>query len=201
MNKKQVAIQLSKLKQIEKPIVSLEQYQTESEIAAEALWFAYMNEDIENKIVADLGCGNGILGIAALILGAKKVYFVEIDNSSLVTAKQNTNNLKLKNAVFIRSSVENFNEKVDTVIQNPPFGVQREHADKPFLEKAMQLANSVYSFHKIESKEFINNLTRDTNFKVIKILKFKFPIKKTLFFHKKKAYLVDVGCWLLKRNI
>lgn len=201
MNKKQVAIQLSKLKQIEKPIVSLEQYQTESEIAAEALWFAYMNEDIENKVVADLGCGNGILGIAALILGAKKVYFVEIDNSSLVTAKQNTNNLKLKNAVFIRSSIENFNEKVDTVIQNPPFGVQREHADKPFLEKAMQLANSVYSFHKIESKEFINSLTRDTNFKVIKILKFKFPLKKTLFFHKKKAYLVDVGCWLLKRNI
>ncbi len=201
MNKKQLAIKLSKLKQIEKPIVSLEQYQTESEIAAEALWFAYMNEDIENKIVADLGCGNGILGIAALILGAKKVYFVEIDNSSLITAKQNTNNLKLQNAVFIRSPIEDFNEKVDTVIQNPPFGVQREHADKPFLEKAMQLANSIYSFHKIESKEFINNLTRDTNFQVIKILKFKFPIKKTLFFHKKKAHLVDVGCWLLKRNI
>lgn len=186
MNKKKLAVQLSKLKQIENPNVSLEQYQTESEIAAEVLWFAYMNQDIENKIIADLGCGNGILGIGALLLGAKRVYFVEIDNNSLLIAKQNISELELQNAVLLRSSIEEFNEKVDTIVQNPPFGVQREHADKPFLEKAMQISNTIYSFHKIESKEFIKNLTRDTLFKVIKILKFKFPIKKTLFSHKKR---------------
>lgn len=201
MNKKQLAIHLSKLKQISNPNVSLEQYQTESEIAAEVLWFAFMNKDIQNKIIADLGCGNGIFGIGALLLGAKKVFFVDIDNNSLILAKQNVNNLKLQNSVFIRSSIEDFNNKIDTVFQNPPFGVQREHADKPFLIKAMQLSNIIYSFHKIESKEFIENLLRDTLFKVIKILKFEFPIKKTLFFHKKKAHLIDVGCWIIKRNI
>lgn len=201
MNKKQLAVKLSKLKQIEKPIISLEQYQTESEIAADVLWFAYMNNDIENKIIADLGCGNGILGIGALILGAKKVFFIDIDNSSLLTAKQNISSLNLKNAVFIKSEIQDFNEKVDTVIQNPPFGVQREHADKPFLEKAMKISNNIYSFHKIESEEFIKNLLTNTNFKVLKILKFKFPLKKTQFFHKKKSYTVDVGCWYIKRNI
>ncbi len=201
MNKKKLAIQLSKLKQIEKPIISLEQYQTESEIAADVLWFAHMNNNIENKIIADLGCGNGILGIGALLLGAKKVFFIDIDNASLLITKQNINDLNLKNAVLIKSEIENFNEKVDTVIQNPPFGVQREHADKPFLQKAMQISSIIYSFHKIESREFIKNLLADTNFKIRKILKFKFPIKKTQFFHRKKSYLIDVGCWFIKRNI
>lgn len=201
MNKKELAIQLSKLKQIEKPIAKLEQYQTESENAAEVLWFAFMNNDIQNKVVADLGCGNGILGIGALLLGAKEVYFVDVDNNSLLIAKHNINSLNLKNAVLIRSSVEDFDKKVDMVIQNPPFGVQKEHADKPFLEKAMQLAGTIYTFHKIESNDFINALIRDTNFKILKILKFQLPIKKTLPFHKEKAHLVDVGCWILKRNI
>lgn len=201
MNKKQLAVQLSKLQQIKNPNVSLEQYQTESEIAAEVLWSAYMNNDVQNKVVADLGCGNGILGIGALLLGAKEVFFVDIDNNSLAVAKKNIESLKLKNAVIIRSPVEEFNQKVDTVIQNPPFGVQREHADKSFLEKAMHIADAVYSFHKIESKTFVEAIARGNNFKVVKIYKFQFPIKKTLFFHKKEEYLIDIGCWLLKRNI
>ena len=199
MNKKQLAIQLSKLKQIKNTNVNLEQYQTESEIAAEIIWSAFMNEDIKGKIIADLGCGNGILGIGALLLGAKKVFFVDVDTNSINIAQQNIKDLKLQNVIFMREPIEKFNEKVDTVIQNPPFGVQREHVDRPFLEKAMELSNTIYSFHKIESKEFIENLFRDTLFQVIKIYKFKFPLKKTLFFHKKKAYLVDVGCWLIKK--
>ncbi len=201
MNKKELAVQLSKLKQVEKPIAKLEQYQTESETAAEVLWFAYMNNDIQNKIIADLGCGDGILGIGALLLGAKEVYFVDVDNESLLVAKHNIESLKLKNAVLMRSSVEEFNKKVDLVIQNPPFGVQREHADKPFLEKAMQISNTIYSFHKIESKGFISSLIMDTNFKVLKILEFKLPLKKTQAFHKEKTHFVDIGCWVLKRNI
>ena len=156
MNKKKLAIQLSKLKQIEKPIISLEQYQTESEIAADVLWFAHMNNNIENKIIADLGCGNGILGIGALLLGAKKVFFIDIDNASLLITKQNINDLNLKNAVLIKSEIENFNEKVDTVIQNPPFGVQREHADKPFLQKAMQISSIIYSFHKLSHSQYVS---------------------------------------------
>ena len=201
MNKKQLAIILSKLKTFEKPKIKYEQYQTDPEIAAEIVWFAFMNNDIKNKIVADLGCGNGILGIAALLLKAKKVYFVDIDNDAILLTKQNLNFLKLRNYILLHQDVFEFNEKVDTVLQNPPFGVHKKYADKPFLEKAMQISNTIYSFHKIESKQFIETLASDNNFKVELIIPIKFPLKKTQNFHKKESYKVNIGIWKLKRNI
>ena len=33
----------------------------------------------ENKIIADIGCGSGILSISAILLGAQKIYAVDID--------------------------------------------------------------------------------------------------------------------------
>lgn len=201
MKKAQLAVILSKLKTFEKPKVQLEQYQTESELAAEIVWFAFMSNDIKNKIIADLGCGNGILGIAALLLGAKQVYFVDIDNEAILLAKQNLNSLKLKNYILLHQEIYEFNKKADTVLENPPFGIQNKYADKPFLEKAMQISNIIYSFHKIESKQFIQALALNNNFKVEAIIPIKFPIKKTQEFHKKPVYTVDIGIWKLKRNI
>lgn len=199
INKGNLAIILSKLKTFEKPEITKEQYQTESEIAAEVLWFAFMNKDLKGKVIADLGCGNGILGIGALMFGAKKAFFVDSDNNALVIAKENTKNMRMQNAVFLRQDITEFNEKVDVVLQNPPFGVQVPHADRPFLEKAMQVADTIYSFHKLESKDFIKTFTADNGFKVKTILKFRFPLKKTQFFHKKKTHIIDVGCWKIVR--
>ena len=54
MSKKQLSIILSKLKVFEKPLFDLEQYPTDSEIAADALWQAKMLEDIDEKEIADL---------------------------------------------------------------------------------------------------------------------------------------------------
>ena len=71
-SKSSLAIILSKLKLFSKPQLNLEQYPTDSEIAAEVLWNAHMNDDLDNKVVADLGCGTGILGIGALLLHSKK---------------------------------------------------------------------------------------------------------------------------------
>ena len=79
ITKSKLAITLSKLKVFDSAKVKLEQYPTDSEVAADVLWNAFMQGDIGNKIIADLGAGTGVLGIGALILGAKKVYFVEKD--------------------------------------------------------------------------------------------------------------------------
>lgn len=198
-SKKELEVVLSKLKQISSPKVNLEQYATPSNIAAEVLWLAFMNGDIKNKIVADFGCGNGVLGIGAALLGAKKIIFLDADNSSLFIAKHNFENLKLKNAIFLHDDIMNFNEKVDTVIQNPPFGVQNEHADRSFLIRAMMSSKTIYSFHKMESRNFITALAKDYNFKLNSLLKFKFRLKKTQAFHTKEDYFVDVGCFLLRK--
>jgi len=195
MNKKQLAIKLSKLKGFENPKLKLEQYFLDSEIAADMIWTAYLNGDIKNKVIADLGAGTGILGYGALLLGAKKVYLIEKDKEVIKIAKEN-----IKDKInFVNKDIKDFNVKVDTIIQNPPFGTKDEHADKLFLEKAMKLSNTIYSLHKITSKKFIRKLVRE-NFK-FKIYEVNVPLKKTYGFHKKRIYYVKCGIWMLNRKI
>ena len=50
-------------------------------------WLAKTN--VKDKIVIDYGCGSGILGVAALLLGAKKVYATDIDPQAVLATKQN----------------------------------------------------------------------------------------------------------------
>src|SRR3989338_1932750 len=90
-SKSQLAILLSRLAGFDNSKLKLgrEQYATDSEAAAEALWFAYMSGDIEGKTVADLGCGTGLLGIGALLLGAKQAYFIDNDEEALATCEKN----------------------------------------------------------------------------------------------------------------
>ncbi len=204
-NKKELSLLISKIKTFSKPKVVLEQYQTDPEIASQSLWNAYLNKDIKNKTIADLGCGTGIFGLGSLVLGAKKVYFVDIDKEALEIAKENKKFLEEKtnkkfNAVFINKNIINFKNKVDVAIQNPPFGVKRAHTDKLFLLKAMSIAKTVYSFHKMTSKDFISRLAKENNFKIYSVVKIKLPLKSIFKFHRKKTYFVDVGLWKLIEN-
>lgn len=197
LSKKQLAVYLSKLETIKNPKVSLEQYQTDSEIAAHILWIANLNNDIKKKSIADFGAGTGIFAKGSLKLGAKKAYLIEKDKDLLNIAKEN---IKDKNAIFLNQDIQKFNKKVDTVFQNPPFGTKTIHADKKFLKKAFETANTVYSIHKIESNSFIEKFSKDNNFTVKALLPFDFLLKKTLQHHKKTRYLVKCGCWILKRD-
>ena len=45
--------------------------------------------DLKDKVVIDYGCGSGILGVAALLLGAKKVYATDIDPQAVLATRQN----------------------------------------------------------------------------------------------------------------
>jgi ribosomal protein L11 methyltransferase len=51
--------------------------------------------DLKDKVVVDYGCGSGILGIAALLLGAKQVIAVDNDPQALIATVDNAtrNNL------------------------------------------------------------------------------------------------------------
>ncbi|MFZ3192292.1 MAG: 50S ribosomal protein L11 methyltransferase [Moraxellaceae bacterium] len=46
-------------------------------------------EPLKGKVVIDYGCGSGILGIAALLLGAEKVYATDIDPQAILATRQN----------------------------------------------------------------------------------------------------------------
>jgi ribosomal protein L11 methyltransferase len=45
--------------------------------------------NLKDKIIVDYGCGSGILGIAALLLGAKKVIAVDNDPQALIATMEN----------------------------------------------------------------------------------------------------------------
>lgn len=200
MNRKELGILLSKLKGFEFPKVEFEQYLTDSDIASDFLWNIEMKDGFEGKVVADFGCGPGIFGIGALVLGAKKVLFVDVDKDAITSAKENLNFIETKydiklNAEFLNIPISKFSLKVDMVLQNPPFGVQFAHADRAFLIKAMESTDLVYSFHKIESKSFVEKLSMDHGFDGKLYLRYKLPLKNTMEFHIEKVHNVEVGCF------
>lgn len=199
-SKARLAVELSKLKVFEEPDPASEQYPVDSEIGADVLWNAYYQEDIEEKSIADLGCGTGLLGIGALILGAKKVYFVDSDENVLEIAKQNLAKfVDMGEPEFVHSDISDFSEKVDAVIQNPPFGTKQRHADRDFLIKAFSIADIIYSFHKATSKNFMEKISADNGFRISHYWEYDFPLKATQLFHKKRIHRIKVGCWRLEK--
>lgn len=200
-SKARLAIELSKLKTFEQPEIATEQYPMDSEIGAEVLWDAYYKGDIENKVIADLGCGTGILGIGALLLGAKLVYFVDSDKDAIAIAKENLAKFEeiKANAVFINKDIADFSEKVQTVIQNPPFGTKQKHADREFLIKAFSISDKIYTFHKSTSENFVQKISEDNGFRIAERYDFSFPIKASQLFHKRKIHRIKVNCWRLER--
>lgn len=148
LTKKQLEIILSRLKEPISPKPGLEQYSIPSGLAAEILNLAYLHGDIKGKVVFDLGCGTGRLSIGASLLRAREVVGVDIDSSVLKAAKENINTVKSiisddmpmssSSIRFVCCDVKNWLGRCDTVIQNPPFGIQNLHADRLFLAKALE---------------------------------------------------------------
>jgi putative methylase len=132
------------------PKAHLEQYTITPEVAAEILYMAtYIYNDITDKTVIDLGCGTGRLAIAATLLGAKEVVGVDIDRTAIRQAIKNAEKLGVKEKVeWIIADIDVMRGNFDTILQNPPYGVQKRQADRKFLEKALQIGKRVYSLHK-----------------------------------------------------
>lgn len=198
-SKSRLAIALSHLEGFYEPKVREEQYLMDSEIGASVLWNTYLLGDIKGKVIADIGCGTGVLGIGALLLGAKGVFFIDSDKMALETAKNNI--LKVKSEGYSIGKVElvcqdivNFDVKVDIVIQNPPFGTKVRHNDVFFLEKALKIAPIVYSFHKSETKAFLERFSARTKAKITHIWNFKFPLKAVFSFHRRQIHRINVSC-------
>ncbi len=129
------------------PKWQLEQYTTPEAIAANMLYLAaYGNGDVVGRRVLDLGCGTGRLGLGAEFLGAKEVVGIDIDRSAIQTAKQNAVKADLP-IQLVHGDIAAIVGHFDAVVMNPPFGVQHREADRPFLVKAMEVADAVYSLH------------------------------------------------------
>lgn len=202
--KKELEMQLSILKSFETRSVQLEQYPTPSNIAAEWVWNMAMKREVAGRKFLDGGCGSGILGLGLLLLGAKKVYFLDTDASAIKICIENYNLLKeeyeIGEAQFLTSDISLFDGEVDIVIQNPPFGTKEEHADKRFLEKAFSVAKVVYSMHKYSTAKFVEAIARDYGFTITEVWRYEFPVKAAFKFHEKPVKFIDAAVWRMEKG-
>ena len=198
-SRKELEIILSSLKDFSNPKEILEQWMTPPDIAASMIWSA--QEDLRNKLVADFGAGTGILGIGALLIGAKKVYFVEIDKDALEIC---ASNIKLIEEMFetefnyelINDDVRNFSHKIDTVIMNPPWGLEKHrHLDRIFILAAFKNAKIVYTLihYSKESISFFEKLAEKYSFSMEKIALVKFPLKFQYKHHRRPIKYVSAS--------
>ncbi len=155
VRKRNLEIALSKVGPHPTPKAYLEQYTIPANVAAEMLYIAaYVNGDIIGKNVVDLGCGTGRLAIGAALLGAKEVVGVDIDKTAVRLARENAIKLGVKDKTqWLIADIDALHGVFDTVLQNPPFGVQKRKADRKFLQKSLEMAHRIYSLHKGESKK------------------------------------------------
>lgn len=202
MKKKQLEMILEKVRGFSAPDVRKEQYATPAPIAAELLHFAYMQGDLSGTVF-DLGCGTGTLAIGAKLLGAEKVIGVDVDMRALHIARENAERLGV-DVELICCDVEDFTvhrlEDVNPmVIMNPPFGAQIKGGDRPFLQKALEIGEVVYSLHNVGSGNFISKFIHPHAIITHQIV-IDFPIKWTFKFHKKDIEIVNVELYRLERR-
>ena len=192
--KSALAIRLSKLKGFSSHGIASEQYPTEPEIAAEIVWNAFMRGDIQGKTILDLGCGTGILGIACLLLGARRAAFVDIDEKALETAAENLRTAGTSSYDIFCMDARKTELKADAVVMNPPFGTKTRHADREFLLKAFSSASVVYSIHKAATANFLARISSDNGFRITNAYPFDLPIRKTHAFHRRRIHRIKAVC-------
>jgi putative methylase len=168
IRKLDLEILLAQIEPHPSPRPSLEQYTIPTDFAATMLYVAaYTYNDIVDNTVLDLGCGTGRLALGAAFLGAKQVVGMDIDKTAIRMAFENSVKSKLKSKVqWIAADIDAVHGVFDTVLQNPPFGVQKRMADRKFLGKALEVGSRIYSLHKGRRKDklFIKKLrTSGTN--------------------------------------
>ena len=136
--------------------VELEQYSTDGDLAARWLTdIAAFGDLSEGCTVADLGAGNGVLGLGALAMGAGGAILVEADQAACDVAKSNAESTGFANSVeVIRAKLGSDSvdlSSADVVISNPPWGRQTPRADRPFLEAMIATATPTHLLHSAEA--------------------------------------------------
>ena len=214
---------LSTIKPHAGPKASLEQYTITERTAATILCLsAYTRDDIIGKSVLDLGCGTGRLALGAAFLGAISVVGIDIDEAAIKAARTNSEQLKLSDKVqWVTGDISTVVGSFDTVLQNPPFGVQKHHADRRFIEKALELGDTVYSLHnhpafdrqlmsklktnngqplQVESSTFIQRFVEKRGGHIVAVYALPLIISRMFDFHTKAKQEIVTDLYVIRKT-
>ena len=194
VSKRQLEIQLGKLKILQTPQLRLEQYPISAKVAAELLHMAgFEHHDLQGETI-DLGTGTGRLAIGAAMMGSKRVVGVDIDEKSIAIARENAISAGV-DVEWVVSDIKDVVGRYDTVIMNPPYGTRSSHADVQFLERAFELAPVSYSIHKSSTREFLRRVIERKNRRIDEMRSMSLDIPHLFPFHQKKWEKIDVDLY------
>ncbi len=136
--------------------VELEQYTTDGDLAVRWLSDIVAFGDLaEGCTVADLGAGNGVLGLGALAMGAGRALLVEADQAACDVAMLNAESMGFADSVELIQGTLGSDpvdlSSVDVIISNPPWGRQTPRADRPFLEAMIAAETPAHLLHSAEA--------------------------------------------------
>lgn len=195
--KKEIEMILECLQGFKNPKIELEQYVTPPNLAGFIVTTAKLFGDL--NFVVDLGCGTGILAIASAMLGAFSIG-VDVDVEAIRIARENARRVGV-GVDFVVCNVSDFwIKRKCTVLMNPPFGIKRRHADRPFLEKAFEIGEKIYSIHSAGSETFVKRKAEEKDFEVTHVWKFMIPLRKTYSFHEKPFKEIAVEVFRIEKK-
>lgn len=196
--KSQLTQQLGVVAGFDDPRADLEQYRTPPELAATLVHTADLQGDVAERVVVDLGCGTGMLALAAALRGPRLVVGVDLDPAPLATARTNERRVASSSAVaWVRgdaTSAPICPAEPTTVIMNPPFGAQagNEHADRGFLATAARLSSVSYSIHNTDSETFVREFAADNGGAVTHAFRATIALPRQFDFHTTDGEAIDV---------
>jgi putative methylase len=193
MKLRQLEMLLEKVAGFSSPSANLEQYTTSAPLAARLLFHAAQNGDITDKTICDLGCGTGILTIGAALLGAEQATGIDIDEKALGIARLNAEKFAVT-ASFQQAEITsstNLPGKWDTIIMNPPFGAQVLHADRVFIDCAINAGNEIYMIANTGSIPFVRSYVKGRAC-IRETIEAELPIRHSFHFHRKEVRNIRV---------
>lgn len=191
MRLRELEMLLQRVPPFTEPSAQLEQYSTPAPIAADMLYTALGHGSIYGKTVLDLGCGSGILGIGAWLLGAERVIGIDVSEKAVDQARTACEEMGAEVELHVMG-VDDSEFKADTVIMNPPFGCQNRNADRAFLDKAMESAGDVYSLHMSSTLPFLNRHVASRGRELWFHKEYKYDIPHLFSFHSRSKRAVEI---------
>ncbi len=81
-------------------------------------WLDAAHTRLKDKLVIDYGCGSGILALAALKLGARHLYAVDLDEQALIATQNNAEKNNISQDKLSLSQPEALTKPVDVLLAN-----------------------------------------------------------------------------------
>lgn len=124
-----------------------------------------------DEVVLDVGCGSGILAMAAALLGIKTVKGVEIDPVAVEVARENVklNKLETQVDVFYGDLTKGLDIKADIVVANLMADLVMmlsEDVSKHLKGKSIYISSGILN----EKQEQVANAIRKCGFEILEIL-------------------------------